>query len=900
MAEFENQRAIAVHDPDSRYGADAEAEAPDNPMDSPAAGALFNKLMEWYQQERERQAANRYQMALDEDFYDGLQWSDEDIAELEARGQAAYVYNKVKPTIDWVIGTEKRTRIDFKVLPREEDDVEGAETKTKLLKYLSDVNKTPFHRSRAFSDQVKAGVGWLEDGIRANPEEELLYSRAESWRNMIYDSSSMDRDMKDARFIFRLRWVDLDIAQAYFPDRADVLRQAALGQDLVNTEMDEDFWYLGQHYTARDAKGEAIGRRSFVSDALFYNRRERVKLIECWYRMPVCEKLCRGKGFDGAKFDPNNQAMVAAYRDQAISVVETVRLKVRCAILTEGHMLIDAESPYRHNRFPFTPLWCYRRARDNAPYGLIRNVRDPQEDLNKRASKALFILSTNQIEAEVGASDDWDETRKEAARPDGIVIRNKGTQLEVKRDSVLAEEHLMLMDKDAKMIQDVAGVTDENMGRQTNATSGIAIQARQDQGSVLTAEPFDNLRFALQLQGEIQLSLAEQYVSEAKVLRITGNRGKLEWVKLNQVGEDGEIVNDITRRQADFIIGEQDFRQTLRIAMFETMSEMVGKLPPEIGIQLMDMVVELADAPNKEEMVARIRKINGQRDPDAKMTPEEEKAMKDDKQQKAEAAQMEKRAMIQELDEQQARIGKLNAEAEKIMSEAGGDGGAGAELQARFAEELKAVQEKAAEQIQALAKQITILEIQKANTRQDVDGKFQSETEKARIQADADVEVARINRKADNAIHALTMQIDSLEKALKDVDAKHSQALKDREKSDKERQAERDKTAKEREKSDKETSRQTTFKLDAGDLAGAISEAATGSSKSVEKLADAIVKQSRGLTDAVTGLAKVSGEIKAMQAETIKTVKAPRTTIATDKDGKVIGKAISKPSKDEK
>jgi len=684
MAEFENVKAIAVHDPDSRYGSDMEAEAPDHPMDSPSAEATFRKLQEWYQQERERQAANRYQMALDEDFYDGLQWSEEDITELESRGQAAYVYNKIKPTIDWVIGTEKRTRIDFKVLPREEDDVDGAETKTKLLKYLSDVNKTPFHRSRAFSDQIKAGVGWLEDGIRADPEKELLYSRAESWRNIIYDSSSVDRDMEDARFIFRMRWVDLDIAQAYFPDRAEVLRQAAMGQDLFNTEMDDEFWYLGQHFQARDAKGEVIGRRSFVSDALFFNRRERVKLIECWYRVPVCEKLCRGKGFDGAKFDPANQAMVAAYRDQAISVVDTVRLKVRCAILTEGHMLVDAESPYKHNRFPFTPLWCYRRSRDNAPYGSIRNIRDPQEDLNKRASKALFILSTNQIEAEVGASDDWDETRAEAARPDGVIIRNKGYQLEIKRDSVLAEEHLMLMDKDAKMIQDVGGVSDENMGRETNATSGKAILARQDQGSILTAEIFDNLRFAMQLQGEIQLSLAEQYVSEEKVLRIVGNRGKLEWVKVNQQGENGEILNDITARQADFLIGEEDFRQTLRIAMFETMSEMVGKLPPEIAIQMLDMVVDLSDAPNKEEMVSRIRKINGQRDPDAKLTPEEQQAMNDKAIADAEKSKAEKSRFYAEVAGLLAKAEKDSATATNLQVDSHGKAAETAAMLAQF------------------------------------------------------------------------------------------------------------------------------------------------------------------------------------------------------------------------
>ena len=51
-------------------------------------------------------------------------------------------------------------------------------------------------------------------------------------------------------------------------------------------------------------------------------------------------------------------------------------------------MLSMGQSIYRHNRFSLTPVWCYRRGRDNQPYGMARRVRDIQEDINKRASKA--------------------------------------------------------------------------------------------------------------------------------------------------------------------------------------------------------------------------------------------------------------------------------------------------------------------------------------------------------------------------------------------------------------------------------------------------------------------------------------------------------------------------------
>src|SRR2546421_1709844 len=46
--------------------------------------------------------------------------------------------------------------------------------------------------------------------------------------------------------------------------------------------------------------------------------------------------------------------------------------------------------------------------------------------------------------------------------------------------------------------------------------------------SVVSAELFDNLRFSYQLLGEIKLSLAEQFYTEAKAIRISGERGGLD------------------------------------------------------------------------------------------------------------------------------------------------------------------------------------------------------------------------------------------------------------------------------------------------------------------------------------------------------------------------------------
>lgn len=663
---IENVQTIKAHDPDSRYEGEPEENEsrPENPLDSEESNRTHKRCLEWYQQERERQAENRYQMALDEDYYDHLQtWSEEELQELRARGQAPLVFNLIKPTIDWIIGTEKRTRFDWKVHPREEDDNDGAVLKTKLLKYLSDVNRTPFEISRAFAEQVKAGLGWMEDTITPDFEEEMLYSRAESWRNVLHDSTSRAIDYGDARYQFRWRWLDTDIAKAFWPERAAQIDSASVSQDLFGPENDDDMWYLGQHFTRLGTDGSPIGLRTYVSDANLINRRVRVKLIECWFKMPkVCE-VCTGHDqLEGQVFSADNPNMAAALRAGQIDVIRKVKMRTHVAVFTEGDMIAVGMSPFRHNKFPLTPLWCYRRARDGMPYGAIRGLRDPQDDYNKRSSKALFMLSTNRVIADKGAVDDFNKLVEEAARPDMAIEKVAGKEIRIENNAQLAEGHIMLMERDGVHIQRSSGATSENLGISKNATSGKAILALQEQGSVITAEIFDNTLLAHQLMGEKRLSNIEQFYTAPKVFRITGGN-KDEFIKINQYDpHTEEWLNDITKSKADYIVGEQDFRQTLRMAMFETLSEMVAKQPPEVGLQLIDIVVGLMDLPDKDKVLKRLRKISGNFDEDDIKTPEDKKAIEGKRRADEKQGAIQEALVIKQLEKLTADVERMRAQ----------------------------------------------------------------------------------------------------------------------------------------------------------------------------------------------------------------------------------------------
>lgn len=615
----------------------------DNPLEAPEVQQRFNQVQEWRRQAQQAQGANRHQMAVDEDYHDGDQWSEDDKTALANRGQAPTVFNLIFNTVRWVTGTEKRTRVDYRVLARHDEAGKDAETKTKLMKYLADVNRAGFVRSKAFEQTVKAGLGWLECGIRNDQDDEPLFVRWESWRNVWYDPHSVEADLSDARFLFREKWVDLDIAQAMFPNQANALEAESKnitdpGQ--VRTDQELNRYLYGDE--------ELITSYSDVGDLADMGSRPRVKLTECWYRVPLKCQVLRGAdkemqrhSFNGAIYSQDDPVHRWAMDNQLASTFDAVRMQMRVMIYCGATVLQDCCSPYWHNRFPLTPIWGYRRGRDNAPYGMIRQLRDPQDDLNKRRSKALLLLSTNQLIADDDAFDNWDEAIDEVARPDGVIKKHRGSDVQIRSNAALAPMHVNLMDQDARYIQEVGGVTDENMGRQTNATSGKAIEARQNQGYTSSSDLFDNLRLAIQLHGELELALIEQFYDQQKVFRLTGERGNADFHSINSGPED-----QITANQADFIVDEQDFRGTIRQAMFDQMMEMIVKLPAEIGLKLMAVAFEMSDVPMKEEFVKVLREATGMADPDAEVTPEQQQAQAAQQQQQLEIQQRQIMAQL--------------------------------------------------------------------------------------------------------------------------------------------------------------------------------------------------------------------------------------------------------------
>ena len=616
------------------------------------------KFLVWahdmYEYERERQAEGRALRARDEKFYDGHQHTDEEKQVYFERNQKPRTYNEIKPAVDWIIGSERRARSDWNVLPRTQDDVEPAHLKTKLIKYIDDINKAKWQRSSAFEDCVKTGEGWTRISVEPNEDGELMIKlNYENWQNMLVAGSSVKADMSDCPYLWSSKIVDMETLQQWFPGKeAEIARDAGeheeLEEDLRFDQVgDEGNDLYGAGRSARwsgdcnDASVNVVRSGSMsITGGHYSSTRRAVRVWEMWYRKTErVELLAKAGGLTGQIFDSNDQAHQAALENGATKRT-TVREQMHMAIYTNTTVLFNGKSIYKHNRYPFVRRLAFIDKTTKSPYGVVRQIVDPQSDLNARRNQALYLMATRQVIAEEGAVDDKDKALKEVAKVNGWIEVKRGKQFEVRDNQSLAGPHVQFAEMDSAYLKQISGVTSENRGMNSNAMSGIAIQSLQEQGTVITTPIIDNHQLAHQLEGEIVLSLCEQYIDREMQFRVTSdvkNPGEKDFVVLNSTPE-----TSITNTQADFVVAERDYRQTMRQALSEQLLNVSGQITqatgdPALAIAFIEMAIDLQDLPNKERLSSRLREATGlppiDENEDAKKAREESQAQEQAKQQ---------------------------------------------------------------------------------------------------------------------------------------------------------------------------------------------------------------------------------------------------------------------------
>ena len=456
-------------------------------------------------------------------FYRGEQWDQADIASLDNEGRPALTINTILPTINTVIGEQSTRRADVQFKPRRGGEQAIAETLTKLYMQISDNNKLDWMEAQVFSDGLIMDRGYFD--VRMDFDDHIegeIRIKAKDPLDILIDPDAKDWDPKTWNEVFETRWMSTDeIEEIYGQKKADKLRMIAENGSVLGIDSIE---YEEQRF-GKTNSGLEYGK-DMPKDPEEVGACRAIRVLERQYR-----RLVKGKFYvDPLTGDQREVPDFWSTRktnqfadEYGLTVIEKMTRRVRWTVTADLVVLHDDWSPYEDfTIIPYFPYW-----RRGKPFGMVRNLLSPQEQLNKISSQELHIVNTT-------ANSGWivengsltgmtaDDLEEHGATTGLVLEFNRGSNPPAKIPPNQIPTGLdRLGMKAAANIKQISGVSDAMLGTDKPEVSGIAIQAKQQRGALMIQVPLDNLTKTRHYLAENILKLVQRFYTEPRVIQIT-------------------------------------------------------------------------------------------------------------------------------------------------------------------------------------------------------------------------------------------------------------------------------------------------------------------------------------------------------------------------------------------
>lgn len=551
------------------------------------------------------------------DYYDGAQLTEAEREALRKRGQPEIVINRIRRKIDWLVGLEVKQRTDPKAFPRTPKHEQDAEAATDALRFIADNTDFDGKRSQVWENMLVEGFGGVEVVHRQTKKGAVeIDVNFYPWDRLFYDPYSRRADFTDARYLGAVIWMDKAEFVVKHPEARAIADQIAASESA--TETYDDSPRFGRWYDAG---------------------RQRIRVVLLWHKVGDEWQYCR---------------------------------------FIKGHKLESGTSPYVDEEgdtvCPLILQGAYV-SRNGERYGVVRDMFSPQDEVNKRRSKALHALNTRQTIATRGMIADEQAWRREVARPDALLIIEPSA---TPQDQVRIESNMDLASGQAQLLQeakdeiDMMGANSALAGDTGESASGRAVLARQQGGMIEIAMMMDRLHQFTRRVYEHMWMRVRQFWTEERWVRVTDDDRNVRFVGLNRTVTLRErlsqmpepqvlaiakqlrlvpgdprlnapvgVENRVAEVEVDIILEEVPDRVTLQGEAFEALLRyaQTGAIPPAVLIEADPSL----PASKKEKLLEMMQKAPPPPGDLAKMQKDEASAAKDAAQAQkyqAEAARM--------------------------------------------------------------------------------------------------------------------------------------------------------------------------------------------------------------------------------------------------------------------
>lgn len=556
------------------------------------------------------------------DYYDHKQWTSQEASALRKRKQPVITRNRIKPKIDYLRGIELQTRTDPEATARTPDAENAAQTATDAVRYVYDRTRFAKIKSDVFENLAIEGTGGVEVFCKAGFDGEIeVHIKRYHWDRLGWDPHSRERDFSDTLYRYAVVWMDYDQALERYPSKEAVLSGTISQEGVLSTTYDD---------TPRQRWADA--------------RRKRIRIVKMEF-----------------------------IRNAEVHVCE----------FTRGGFLADPEaSPYLDDTE--TPEWSIilqsaHVDRDGNRYGYVKAWIDIQDEINKRASKHLHLVSVRQTFSTEGAGEDIQKLKSELAKPDGHLKFTRGEYgkdfgVIPTMDQAGAQFQLL---QEAKQEIDSIGVNGAMAGNESRDLSGNAIRKLQQGASTELKPLFESIaQFDNQVCRAVWNRIKQFWTAE-KWIRVTDDKNAPQWIGLNvpvTVGdqikeEQGEVPpeiqddprlsivvgtqNNIADIDVDFTITEVPDVVNAMQEQFEALVAIFPAVPDDKKSAAFDMLVEASTLRNKKKFMDKVNGSGADSNPQAQQAAEMQERM----------AQLQEELLQAKIDLTKAQIDKVDKDA---------------------------------------------------------------------------------------------------------------------------------------------------------------------------------------------------------------------------------------------
>ena len=539
----------------------------------------------------------------DYSFVEGYgQWEQKQKEELNRQSRPALVMNSILPVINLISGQERASRLGITYKPRGFDDDRASQIANQSYRFAADNSNLSYEVSDAFQDMAICGRGFLYTMIdyhqHDEPLGEIKVKRIHPL-SVFWDENATQYDMQDANYMIWAKWVSEDMLRIYYPSAMSEIKTGE---------------WLGM---PADLIGEAT---------IDYNWRDKrtgkLRILEFWYKVPKSVAFVITEN-GVQRFDNDKEARLAIEQVTRMAVsnaapvpdmeiIERVIKQTRISHVTAWKILKDSPSPYKHNLYPIIPLTAYNF--DEKVMGVVRSLKDPQREKNKRWSQMLHMINTMakggwKIPKRSISSEQLSKWSTESGKPGFWFEFNPliGEPKEIDGQNI-PTSFVALMQIAEDEIKKTSGANQELLGlARTGDQSGKAIQTLQQSGATILAPLFDSLVRSQKILGETMISLIQQYYTPEKIIDILGISG------ISKIGLSKDTVYEFIERameaKYDVVVDVTPLMGSDRERQFQQALDLIGILA-KVGIPppppLLELLIQVSDWPGKDALLQQM------------------------------------------------------------------------------------------------------------------------------------------------------------------------------------------------------------------------------------------------------------------------------------------------------